>query len=83
MNEPDFSRLSRKINSIPDFVSDAISEAGLLAAYRRRPAYQQNDYLGWITRAKKRETRLKRLDQMLYELQRGDVYMNMRWNSDR
>lgn len=82
MNEPDFSRLSREIYPMQDFVRDALSEAGLLATYRQRPAYQQNDYLGWISRAKKRETKLKRLNQMLYELQRGDVYMNMRWKAD-
>jgi uncharacterized protein YdeI (YjbR/CyaY-like superfamily) len=55
----------------------ALTERELLAAYRQRPAYQQNDYLGWINRAKRVETKQKRLDQMLYELERGDLYMNM------
>lgn len=44
---------------------------------RRRPAYQQNDYIGWITRAKRQETKEKRLRQMLEELEIGGVYMNM------
>jgi uncharacterized protein YdeI (YjbR/CyaY-like superfamily) len=48
-----------------------------MAAYRDRPPYQQNDYVGWITRAKGDETRRKRLDQMLDELEHGGVYMNM------
>jgi hypothetical protein len=50
-------------------------------AYRQRPAYQQNDYIGWITRAKLPATRQKRLDQMLAELESGGVYMHMKWNS--
>jgi len=49
------------------------------AAYDVRPSYQRNDYIGWITRAKRPETRQKRLDQMLDELEKGDVYMKMAW----
>ena len=56
---------------------EALTEAGLLTLYRQRPAYQQNDYIGWINHAKRMETKLKRLDQMLDELRRGDVYMKM------
>jgi len=49
----------------------------LMKAYRERPPYQQNDYIGWITRAKRQSTRDKRLAQMLDELEKGDVYMKM------
>jgi hypothetical protein len=35
--------------------------------------------VGWILRAKREATRRKRLEQMLDELQRGGVYMGMRW----
>ena len=49
-------------------------------AYLSRPAYQQNDYIGWITRAKLESTRQKRVNQMLDELERGGVYMKMKWN---
>jgi Bacteriocin-protection, YdeI or OmpD-Associated len=45
--------------------------------YLQRPAYQQNDYIGWITRVKLPATRQKRLEQMLDELFRRDVYMKM------
>lgn len=62
---------------MPPFVRDALVERGLVAAYDSRPAYQQNDYVGWITRAKRIETQQRRLDQMLDELERGDRYMNM------
>ena len=77
MSDTDFSRLSRPIHRMPDFVSDALAEHGLFEAYRSRPAYQQNDYIGWISRAKRPETREKRLHQILDELRRGDVYMKM------
>ena len=40
----------------------------MLTAYGVRPPYQRNDYIGWITRAKRKETRRRRLDQMLDEL---------------
>ena len=69
--------LTRPINPIPDFVEDALNERGLTDAYHARPAYQQNDYIGWINRAKRTETKLKRLCQMLDELQTGGVYMGM------
>ena len=39
--------------------------------------FQQNDYIGWITRAREDATRDKRLNQMLDELVKGGVYMNM------
>ncbi len=64
---------------MPAFVLQALKERKLLDAYRDRPAYQRNDYVGWISRAKLATTREKRLGQMLDELKRGDVYMNMRY----
>jgi hypothetical protein len=50
---------------MPDYAREALDERGLMDAYRERPEYQQNDYIGWITRAKRPETREKRLAQML------------------
>ena len=63
---------------MPAFVRRALSERGLLERYRERPAYQRNDYLGWIARAVRDETKQKRLAQMLDELERGGVYMKMK-----
>jgi uncharacterized protein YdeI (YjbR/CyaY-like superfamily) len=83
MSPTDFSNLTRPRHPMPDFVAEALAEHGLLEAYRNRPAYQQNDYLGWIGRAKKPQTKEKRLLQMLDELRRGDVYMNMEHRSTR
>lgn len=64
---------------MPDEIRAILDQSGLSAAYAARPDYQKNDYLGWISRAKREETRLKRLNQMLDELKRGGVYMNMAW----
>ncbi|WP_287235548.1 YdeI/OmpD-associated family protein [Mesorhizobium sp.] len=64
---------------MPGDIRTALIRQGLMAAYDDRPDYQKNDYLGWIARAKRAETRHKRLDQMLDELKRGGVYMNMPW----
>lgn len=72
--------LTREINPMPDWIRDELVARGLLAAYEARPAYQRNDYLGWIGRAKREDTRRKRLEQMLDELVRGGVYMRMQWN---
>ena len=62
---------------MPDYVKEALEESDLMEAYWARPAYQQNDYIGWITRAKRQETIQKRLSQMLEELESGEKYMKM------
>ena len=71
---------SRPRYPMPDFFHEALESRGLMAAYRARPPYQQNDYIGWITRATRPETQEKRLNQMLEELEKGDVYMKMSWH---
>ena len=62
---------------MPDFVLNALKKTKLFDAYSARPPYQQNDYIGWITGAKREETRNERLARMLDELRRGDRYMKM------
>jgi uncharacterized protein YdeI (YjbR/CyaY-like superfamily) len=62
---------------MPDDVNDALLARQLLDDYRARPAYQRNDYLGWIGRAKRPATRLARIEQMLDELETGGMYMKM------
>jgi uncharacterized protein YdeI (YjbR/CyaY-like superfamily) len=76
----DASRLTRKVHEMPEDVRAALEKKKLMAAYRSRPPYQQNDYVGWISRSKLPATRAKRLTQMLEELERGGVYMHMHWN---
>jgi uncharacterized protein YdeI (YjbR/CyaY-like superfamily) len=68
---------------MPDYVRRAIKQRGLMDAYHQRPAYQQNDYLGWIARSAKEETRQKRLTRTLDELAEGSHYMNMAWRPRR
>jgi len=79
MREPLLSRLKRPLNKMPDFVREALLEHDLVDAYHSRPPYQQNDYLGWIVRAKRQETKQKRLAQMLAELKDGTKYIKMDW----
>ena len=71
--------LTRAVTPMPDFVQGALNERRLNAAYEARPPFQRNDYLTWILRARKEDTRRKRLAQMLDELEDGDVYMKMTW----
>ena len=71
------SELKRPRHPMPDFVECALEEHSLMAEYRARPPYQQNDYIGWINSAKLQGTKEKRLRQMLEELEKGGVYMNM------
>ena len=68
---------------MPYDIADALTSRGLLDAYLARPPYQRNDYIGWITRAKREATRVKRLEQMLAELKGGTRYMNMSYNAPR
>jgi uncharacterized protein YdeI (YjbR/CyaY-like superfamily) len=77
------ARLKRPRHPMPEVVRTALKNRNLMGAYRQRPAYQQNDYIGWITRAKMPATRQKRLEQMLDELFQGDVYMKMAYRSKK
>lgn len=71
--------LKRPIYPMPEDVQDVLRNSGLEEAYNARPPYQRNDYIGWIERAKRDETRQRRINQMLDELEQGDVYMKMDW----
>jgi uncharacterized protein YdeI (YjbR/CyaY-like superfamily) len=62
---------------MPEDILVLLKSENVFDDFKARPAYQQNDYLGWISRAAKPETRLKRINQMLAELREGGVYMKM------
>lgn len=68
---------SRPVQPMPDDVLAGLEAAGLVSDYGARPFYQRNDYLAWIGRAKRAETRQSRITQMLDELASGGVYMKM------
>lgn len=75
-----YSNLKREIQAMPENVRTTLSEQGLMEEFLKRPAYQQNDYMGWINRAVRPDTKMKRLNQMLEELKDGHLYMKMTWN---
>ena len=81
MNDDKFDRLKRLRYPMPAFIKEALVERGLMKAYQERSAYQQNDYIGWITRAKRQQTIENRLAQMLEELESGDKYVKMPYRS--
>jgi len=68
---------------MPADIRRELLRRGLMLRYRSRPLYQRNDYVGWITRARRPETRRKRIAQMLEEVERGDRYMNMVYRPKR
>jgi uncharacterized protein YdeI (YjbR/CyaY-like superfamily) len=74
--------LTRTRHKMPDYIREALTERNLMDAYQERPDYQRNDYIGWIARAKREETKQKRLAQMLEELEGGKLYMNMKWTKN-
>ena len=51
----------------------------LMTQDKARTAYQQNDYIGWITQAKRDASKNKCIDQMLDELRQVNVYIKMSW----
>jgi uncharacterized protein YdeI (YjbR/CyaY-like superfamily) len=71
------STLKRPKNPMPAAVRAALVKGRLMSAYRARPAYQRNDYLGWIAGAKLPATRQKRLEKMLRELKARSGYMGL------
>lgn len=74
---------SRPLQAMPDDVLAELEMHDLKSAYDERPHYQRNDYLAWIGRAKRPETREKRIAQMLAELAEGGVYMGMEHSPSR
>ncbi|NNE74586.1 MAG: YdeI/OmpD-associated family protein [Acidimicrobiales bacterium] len=62
---------------MPPDVEQELRDHAVMADYEARPHYQRNDYLGWIARAKRPETRAKRIQQMVDELRVGGLYMKM------
>ena len=73
-------KLSGKVYLLPDFIDDFLKENKLDEAYEKRPAYQKNDYIGWIGRSRTEKILIKRLDQMVDELKDGNKYMKKRYS---
>ncbi|MCR4324452.1 MAG: YdeI/OmpD-associated family protein [Candidatus Curtissbacteria bacterium] len=75
--------MKRQRYPMPEFMRKALVSGGMMEKYKERLPYQQNDYIGCITRAKQKQTQEKRLNQVLDELEKGGVYMNMAWKPKR
>lgn len=69
----------REPKPMPGFVKGALAKAKLLDAFRARPEYQREEYLGWIDRAIGKTEKDKRLAQLVEELGKGNVYMGEAW----
>lgn len=67
----------RPRSPMPEDVRDVLADQAVEEDYAARPAYQRNDYLRWIARARTEDTRDRRIGQMIDELRAGGVYMGM------
>jgi uncharacterized protein YdeI (YjbR/CyaY-like superfamily) len=76
-------RLQRPRQPMSEDIESLLKDRGLKDAYLARPPYQRNDYLGWIAQAAQDWTRQKRIEQMLLELEAGNVYMKMPWRAGK
>ena len=73
----------REQHTMPSHIAAALKSSGLRADYNARPAYQRDNYIGWIDRAKTSGTRIERLEQMLTELAQGGIYMGKEHKASR
>ena len=63
---------------MPGYFRQVLEERKLMQSYNKRPAHQRNDCIVWLERARKLETRQRRLDQMLNELTLEGVFMGIK-----
>ncbi|WP_245395065.1 YdeI/OmpD-associated family protein [methane-oxidizing endosymbiont of Gigantopelta aegis] len=70
--------MKRERYPMPEYIRQALDDNNVISDYEARPEYQKNDYIGWIERAKRQETKEKRLKQMIDELKIGGIYMKMK-----
>lgn len=47
------SNLKRELDLMQDFIKDKLVRENVLDKYNKRPAYQRNQYIDWITSAKR------------------------------
>ncbi len=74
MSGPDRNLAAKSQHQMPGFVRKALEKHKLVDAFRARPAYQQNGYMGWIAEGKIQALMDKRLEQMIDELTKGNVF---------
>ena len=64
---------------MPGNVRGALAKRKLTDAYQDRPDYQQAEYLKWIAQAAGPTAKQERLDQMLEELEKGNLFKGDAW----
>ena len=77
---PPIGRGQKRELVMPGMVKNALAARNLVDAFRSRPEYQQLDYMDWIEKAKLNDAKRTRLNQMLDELEKGNVYMGEPWS---
>jgi hypothetical protein len=65
--------------AMPGNVRAALEKRNLMDAYLARPEYQKGDYLKWIALAAGPAAKQQRLDQMLEELDKGNLFKGEPW----
>ena len=65
---------------MPGNVRAALDKRNLMDAYLARPEYQKADYLKWIALAAGPAAKQKRIDQMLEELEKGNLFKGEPWS---
>jgi hypothetical protein len=65
---------------MPGNVRAALEKRNLMEAYFARPQYQKTEYLKWIALAAGPAAKQKRLDQMLEELEKGNLFKGEAWS---
>jgi uncharacterized protein YdeI (YjbR/CyaY-like superfamily) len=66
------SRKTKKLLAIPAYLFKVLKKTdGALAAFQKLSPSHQNEYIEWITEAKREETRNKRIGTMMLWLQEG------------
>ena len=73
----------KEILELPTKIKNILVKENLFEAYEKRPFYQRNDYLHWITSAKRKDTTNKRIVQMIEELRDGNTYMKMEYKREK
>lgn len=82
-NKPKAAPAPRSEKELPNDLRRILVQEGQLENYEARPRYQRTDYISWIEKAARTETREKRITQMLEELQNGDAYMGMAYTAKK
>jgi len=73
--------ITRPEKELPEGLLAKLISNDLLEVYNKRPRYQRTDYISWIEKAVRAETKEKRTAQMIEELKNGDAYMGMAYNA--